>query len=79
MDFTLCMNAAVQHVRCSFNYQCDNFAHVAQSNMRRCDDVCSDQPQNGASCRSFLQWAAKASASDDDGVIGYQAQTVAPP
>src|SRR6266849_2794649 len=31
------------------------------------------------SCRSFLQWAPKASASDDDGVIGYQAQTVAPP
>jgi hypothetical protein len=31
------------------------------------------------SCRSFLQWLVKASASDDDGVIGYQAQTVAPP
>src|SRR5205085_9906757 len=31
------------------------------------------------SCRSFLQWAPKASASEDDGVIGYQAQTVAPP
>jgi hypothetical protein len=31
------------------------------------------------SCRSRLQWAVKASASDDDGVIGYQAQTVAPP
>src|SRR5258705_12575379 len=31
------------------------------------------------SCRSFLQWLPKASASDDDGVIGYQAQTVAPP
>src|SRR5215813_12931105 len=31
------------------------------------------------SCRSFLQWAVKASATDDDGVIGYQAQTVAPP
>src|ERR1700688_1730252 len=31
------------------------------------------------SCRSFLPWAPKASASDDDGVIGYQAQTVAPP
>ncbi len=31
------------------------------------------------SCRSFLQWLAKASASDDDGVIGYHAQTVAPP
>ena len=31
------------------------------------------------SCRSFLQWAWNASASDDDGVIGYQAQTVAPP
>src|ERR1700727_2480892 len=31
------------------------------------------------SWRSFLQWLVKASASDDDGVIGYQAQTVAPP
>ncbi len=31
------------------------------------------------SWRSRLQWAVKASASDDDGVIGYQAQTVAPP
>src|ERR1700742_3512133 len=31
------------------------------------------------SCRSRLQWLAKASASEDDGVIGYQAQTVAPP
>src|SRR5271155_2059540 len=31
------------------------------------------------SCRSFLQWLVKASASDDDGVIGYQAQTVGPP
>ncbi|MND03138.1 hypothetical protein D3C83_228190 [compost metagenome] len=31
------------------------------------------------SCRSFLQWAWKASASEDDGVIGYQAHTVAPP
>src|SRR6516225_4216732 len=31
------------------------------------------------SWRSFLQWFAKASASDEDGVIGYQAQTVAPP
>src|SRR3984885_9302061 len=31
------------------------------------------------SCRSFLQWLVKASASEDDGVIGYQAQTVAPP
>src|SRR5215831_12067108 len=31
------------------------------------------------SWRYFLQWAANASASDDDGVIGYQAQTVAPP
>src|SRR5579863_2709490 len=31
------------------------------------------------SWRSFLQWLAKASASEDDGVIGYQAQTVAPP
>ena len=26
-----------------------------------------------------LQWRVKASASEDDGVIGYQAQTVAPP
>src|ERR1041384_3146734 len=31
------------------------------------------------SWRSRLQWPVKASASDDDGVIGYQAQTVAPP
>src|SRR6202521_1026335 len=31
------------------------------------------------SCLSFLQWLVKASASEDDGVIGYQAQTVAPP
>src|SRR5258708_22460874 len=31
------------------------------------------------SCRSFLQWLVKASATGDDGVIGYQAQTVAPP
>src|SRR6516162_2598389 len=31
------------------------------------------------SCRYLPQWAANASASDDDGVIGYQAQTVAPP
>src|SRR6202012_3498634 len=31
------------------------------------------------SCRSFLQWLVKASARDDDGVIGYQAHTVAPP
>src|SRR6478735_8683684 len=31
------------------------------------------------SCRRFLQWAPKASASEEDGVIGYQAQTVAPP
>ena len=29
--------------------------------------------------RSRLQWLVKASASEDDGVIGYQAQTVAPP
>src|SRR4030095_8973683 len=29
--------------------------------------------------RSFLQWLVRASATDDDGVIGYQAQTVAPP
>ena len=28
---------------------------------------------------SLLQQLVKASASDDDGVIGYQAQTVAPP
>src|SRR5947209_20231270 len=32
-----------------------------------------------ASWRSFLQYLEKASASDDDGVIGYQAHTVAPP
>src|SRR5580692_7532144 len=32
-----------------------------------------------ASTRSRLQWRVKASASDDDGVIGYQAHTVAPP
>src|ERR1700675_2305113 len=31
------------------------------------------------SWRSRLQWLVKASANDDDGVIGYQAQTVAPP
>ena len=31
------------------------------------------------STRSRLQWRVKASASDEDGVIGYQAQTVAPP
>ncbi len=31
------------------------------------------------STRNFLQCAVKASASDVDGVIGYQAQTVAPP
>src|SRR3954452_22061638 len=31
------------------------------------------------SCRSFRQWLPNASASDDDGVIGYHAQTVAPP
>src|SRR5207237_9267081 len=31
------------------------------------------------SWRSRLQWLVKASASDDDGVIGYQAHTVAPP
>ena len=31
------------------------------------------------SWRSFLQWAWKASASDEDGVMGYQAHTVAPP
>src|SRR6202000_3379217 len=31
------------------------------------------------SWRSFLQWLVKASASDDDGVIGYHAHTVAPP
>src|SRR5262245_13407560 len=31
------------------------------------------------SIRSRRQWLVKASASDDDGVIGYQAQTVAPP
>src|SRR5579864_5779235 len=31
------------------------------------------------SWRYFLQWVPNASASEDDGVIGYQAQTVAPP
>src|SRR5947209_7041259 len=31
------------------------------------------------SMRSRRQWPVKASASEDDGVIGYQAQTVAPP
>ena len=31
------------------------------------------------STRSFVQYFWNASASDDDGVIGYQAQTVAPP
>src|SRR5947199_10081573 len=31
------------------------------------------------SWRSRLQWLVKASASDDEGVIGYQAQTLAPP
>src|SRR3954447_18669574 len=31
------------------------------------------------SCRSFLQWLPKASASEDEGVIGYHAHTVAPP
>src|SRR5690242_11385791 len=31
------------------------------------------------STRSLAQWRVNASASDDDGVIGYQAQTVAPP
>src|ERR1700743_3040648 len=31
------------------------------------------------SCLSFLQWLVKTSATDDDGVIGYHAQTVAPP
>src|SRR6202140_1895981 len=35
-------------------------------------------PVSGA-CRRFLQWAPKAAASDDEGVIGYHAQTVAPP
>ena len=43
-------NAAVQHVQCSFNFERDNFAHVAQGNMRRCEGVCSRQPQDGA-CR----------------------------
>ena len=32
-----------------------------------------------ASTRYFWQYFVNASASDDDGVIGYQAQTVAPP
>jgi hypothetical protein len=31
------------------------------------------------STRSRLQWLVKASASEDDGVIGYQAHTLAPP
>src|SRR5207302_7346828 len=31
------------------------------------------------SCRSFLQWLAKGSAGDDDRVLGYRAQPVAPP
>ena len=31
------------------------------------------------STRNFLQCAVKASASEVDGVIGYQAHTVAPP
>src|SRR3954451_16791014 len=31
------------------------------------------------SCRSFLQWLVNASATDEDGVIGYHAHTVAPP
>src|SRR3954467_6255036 len=31
------------------------------------------------SWRSFLQWLVKASASEEDGVIGYHAHTVAPP
>src|ERR1700716_2803858 len=31
------------------------------------------------STRRRLQWLVKASAKDDEGVIGYQAQTVAPP
>src|ERR1700726_5358024 len=31
------------------------------------------------SWRSRLQWLVKASAKEEDGVIGYQAQTVAPP
>src|SRR5215471_19551076 len=31
------------------------------------------------STRSRRQWLVKASARDDEGVIGYQAQTVAPP
>src|SRR4029079_2325383 len=31
------------------------------------------------STRRRLQWPVNASASEDDGVIGYQAQTVAPP
>ncbi len=31
------------------------------------------------STRRRLQWLVNASASEEDGVIGYQAQTVAPP
>ena len=48
LDLALRVNAAVQHVQCSFNFERDNFAHVGQSNVRRCNDVCSGQPQNGA-------------------------------
>ena len=32
-----------------------------------------------ASTRNFAQYFSNASATDEDGVIGYQAQTVAPP
>src|SRR5690349_9830954 len=35
-------------------------------------------PDSG-SWRNFLQWREKASAREEDGVIGYQAATVAPP
>src|SRR4029453_14694701 len=31
------------------------------------------------SCRYFLQWAVKASATDEEGVIGHQPHTGAPP
>ena len=34
---------------------------------------------SAGSTRCFWQYLMKASASDDDGVIGYHAQTVAPP
>jgi len=50
---------------------------LAEAFMRFCRRYRTD-PVSG-SCRSFLQWLVKASASEDDGVIGYHAHTVAPP